>query len=82
MRRPRAWGRTALGTVGPMTSQPDEPTIDDVIEPTESAPRDRQEHGGAPDRLSDDWLQHRTEQERVQAGIEDYDPDEVPSATE
>jgi hypothetical protein len=30
----------------------------------------------------DDMLEHRTEQERVQAGIDDYDPDSVPEATE
>jgi hypothetical protein len=65
-----------------MTDRPDEPYLDDVMQPTESAPRDRQEHGKAPDRLSDDMLEHRTEQERVQAGIDDYDPDAVPEATE
>jgi len=61
---------------------PDEPTLDDVIEPTESAPRDRQEHGKAPAKPNDDELARRTEQERIAAGLEDYDPNEVPSATE
>jgi hypothetical protein len=65
-----------------MTSTPDEPTLDDVIEPTESAPRDRTEHGKAPARPNDEELAHRTEHERVQAGLDDYDPNEVPSATE
>lgn len=58
------------------------PTLDDVIEPEEAAPRDRQEHGKMPPRPNDEELQHRTEQERVEVGLEDYDPDEVPSATE
>ena len=60
----------------------DEPTLEDVMEPQEQAPRDGQEHGKAPQRLNDDELAHRTEQERVAAGLEDYDPDEVPPATE
>ena len=42
------------------------PTLDDVIDPTESAPRDRQEHAKAPMRLNDDELEHRTEQERAE----------------
>lgn len=63
-------------------SEPDEPTLDDVMEPTEPAPRDRQEHGKAPDRLDDDELAHRAEHERVQAGVDDYNPEDVPSATE
>jgi hypothetical protein len=63
-------------------TEPDEPTLDDVIEPTESAPRDRQEHAKAPAKPNDDELAHRTEQERIAAGLEDYDPDEVPPATE
>lgn len=56
--------------------------FDDVIEPTESAPRDRSGHDKQPPRLDDDELAHRTEAERVQVGIDDYDPDEVPPATE
>lgn len=42
----------------------DQPTLDDVIDPTESAPRDRQEHAKAPARLDDEVLEHRTEHER------------------
>jgi hypothetical protein len=57
-----------------------EPNLDDVIQPTENAPHDRSGHGKQPPRLNDDELQHRTEHERVQAGLEDYVPDEVPSA--
>lgn len=59
-----------------------EPNLDDVIEPTEHAPRDRAEHGKAPDRYPDEELEHRTEHERVQAGLADYVPEDVPEATE
>jgi hypothetical protein len=51
-------------------------------EPAEEFRRDRREHGGAPDRLDDDRLARLTEEERVAAGIDDYDPDEVPPATD
>jgi len=44
--------------------------------------RDRREHGGAPQRLDDDELAELTEEERVEAGLDDYDPDEVPPATD
>ena len=44
--------------------------------------RDRREHGGAPDRLDDDQLARLTEEERVAAGLDAYDPDEVPPATD
>jgi hypothetical protein len=44
--------------------------------------RDRREHGGAPQRLDDDQLAEITEDERVEAGLDDYNPDEVPPATE
>src|SRR3712207_1995342 len=44
--------------------------------------RDRREHGGASDRLDDDALTARTEQERVDAGLDDYDPDAVPPAAD
>jgi hypothetical protein len=61
---------------------------EEVREDVMSAPgppevrRDRREHGGAPDRLDDDALAERTEQERVEAGVDDYDPDDVPAATD
>jgi hypothetical protein len=58
------------------------PTLDDVIETTESAPRDRHEHGKTSPRPNDDELQRRTEQERVEIGLDDFDPDSVPPATE
>ncbi len=65
-----------------MTYPHDEPNLDDVLPVTESAPRDRQEHGKAPEHLNDDELARRAEQERIQAGVDDYDPNEVPPATE
>lgn len=61
---------------------PDRPDLDDVIDPEVPAPKDRREHGKFPDRGEDDYLAKRTEQERVAAGLEDYDPDTVPPATE
>ena len=44
--------------------------------------RERREHGGAADRLNDDQLARLTEEERVEAGVDAYDPDEVPPATD
>ncbi|HXT93502.1 MAG TPA: hypothetical protein VN714_30100 [Trebonia sp.] len=44
--------------------------------------RNRREHGGAPQRLNDDQLAELAEEERVDAGVDDYDPDEVPPATD
>jgi hypothetical protein len=44
--------------------------------------RDRREHAGAPDRLDDDRLAHLAEEERVDAGLDAFDPDEVPPATD
>ncbi len=43
--------------------------------------RDRTQHGGAG-RVDDDVLERLTEQERVDVGIADYDPDDVPPATD
>jgi hypothetical protein len=60
------------------------PEVDDVM----SAPgppevtRDRRDHGGAAFHPDDDALAERTEQERVDAGLIDYDPDDVPQATD
>jgi hypothetical protein len=51
-------------------------------EPRARFHRDRHQHGGAADRLDDDRLARLTEEERVEAGLEDYDPDEVPPATD
>jgi hypothetical protein len=44
--------------------------------------RDHREHGGAPQRLDDDKLAEITEDERVEAGLDDFNPDEVPPATD
>ncbi|MGH3218893.1 MAG: hypothetical protein ACRDPY_09330 [Streptosporangiaceae bacterium] len=44
--------------------------------------RDRRVHGGEIDRLDDDKLARLTEEERVAAGLDAYDPDEVPPATD
>jgi len=44
--------------------------------------RDRREHGGAPEHIDDDQLARLTEEERVAAGLDPYDPDEVPPATD
>jgi hypothetical protein len=44
--------------------------------------RDRREHGGASTHRDDEALARRTEQERVEAGVDDYDPNEVPPATD
>jgi hypothetical protein len=55
---------------------------EEPFETSENARRHRREHGGAPMRPDDDELARRTEQERVDAGVDDYDPDEVPPATD
>jgi hypothetical protein len=44
--------------------------------------RDRREHGGASQRLDDDKLAEITEDERVEAGLDAFNPDEVPPATD
>lgn len=58
------------------------PNLDDVIPTTEQAVPDRREHGKTPKHLNDDELEHRTEEERVELGLDEYDPDDVPPATE
>jgi hypothetical protein len=57
-------------------------TEQDLDEPAEEFHRDRREHGGMPEHPDDDRLARLTEEERVAAGIDDYDPDEVPPATD
>ena len=51
-------------------------------EPEQEFHRNRHEHGGASQRPDDDQLARLTEEERVAAGIDAYDPDEVPPATD
>ena len=68
----------------------DRPTGDEVVEDVMSAPgppevrRDRREHGGGgmPGHVDDDALAERTEQERVELGLDDYDPNDVPPAND
>jgi hypothetical protein len=50
--------------------------------PDEEFRRDRREHAGAPAHLDDDRLARLAEEERVEAGLDDYDPDEVPAAAD
>ena len=57
-------------------------TEQDPDQPAEEFHRDRREHPGKLERLDDDHLARLTEEERVEAGIDDYDPDEVPPATD
>jgi len=54
----------------------------DPDEPDAEFHRDRRFHAGAPADLDDDQLARLAEEERVEAGLEDYDPDEVPPATD
>lgn len=58
----------------------DEPTLSDVIEPTEQAIPDHHAHGKSGQHVNDDLLERRTEQERVEIGIDDFDPNSVPPA--
>ncbi len=55
---------------------------EDSDEFAEQFHRDRREHGGASEHLDDDKLARLTEEERVAAGLDAYDPDEVPPATD
>ena len=66
-----------------MTEPNDAPTLDDVIVPEENVPRDRTQHAKDP-HLSDEVLEHRTEQERQAVGSDDADPAgaERPAATD
>jgi hypothetical protein len=54
----------------------------DEDEPKAAFHRERREHGGAASRLNEDQLDELTEEERVEAGLDPYDPDEVPPATD
>jgi hypothetical protein len=55
---------------------------EEPFDTSEEVHRDRREHGGMPLHPDDDELARRTEQERVEAGVDDYDPNEVPPATD
>ncbi len=60
-----------------MTELPDPPPA----EPS-AFHRERREHGGVSARPDDDRLAELTEEERVDLGLDPYDPDEVPPATD
>ncbi len=62
--------------------EPDARADDDIAVPQDDA-RPQQYyrgHAGVPGRLDDDALAAATQQERVDAGLADYVPDEVPNA--
>jgi hypothetical protein len=45
--------------------------------------KDRRVHGGLPEKnLDDDVLAHEAEDERVEAGLDPFNPDDVPPATD
>lgn len=60
---------------------PDEPA-EFADEFDERFHRNRRAHRGEIDRLDEDQLARLTEEERVAAGLDPYDPDEVPPATD
>jgi hypothetical protein len=62
---------------------PDE-VFDDVIPPEDDGlPRPTpQGHAKMPERLDDDALERAVERERVDAGVSDYAPADVPPATD
>lgn len=69
-----------------MSEQPDQDRepFPDVMEPENDAlpPPIHTGHAGQPERLDDDALEHEAQQERVEAGVADYAPDDVPPAAD
>lgn len=63
-----------------MTESDDDAILEDVFPTDEQAIPDRHAHAKTPKHLNDDALEHRTEQERIAAGVADYDPNQVPDA--
>jgi hypothetical protein len=55
---------------------------EEPFETSETVHRDRREHGGLPLHPDEEDLARRTEEERVEAGVDDYDPEDVPPATD
>jgi hypothetical protein len=51
-------------------------------QPASEFRRDRREHGGSPEHIDDEQLARLAGEERVEAGVDDFDPDEVPPATD
>jgi hypothetical protein len=74
------WSQKTQG--GVMSEQDPDEAGEFVEQFPERFHQDRREHGGEIDRLDDDQLARLTEEERVAAGVDDYDPDEVPPATD
>ena len=59
-----------------MTGPHDEPTLDDVIVPEESAPRDRTQHGKDPHLSDEEPVKKKTPPPTLRAGeIPPYDAD-------
>ena len=63
-----------------MTSPHDEPSLDDVITPTEHLVPDPQQHGGLDPRPNDDQIEELVEHERRL--VHGEGGDEVPPATD
>lgn len=57
-------------------------TRDNVNTEAAEGDRDRRFHSGTPAHLDDDELARRTEAARAEAGVTDYDPGDVPPATD
>ena len=64
-----------------MTEQDPEQLPDPDLLP-EDFHRSRREHPGKLERLDDDKLARLAEEERADAGVDAYDPEEVPPATD
>jgi hypothetical protein len=71
----------ASGYRGCVNDAHDTPSLDDVMEPTETARPDRREHAKAPPHPDDDELERRTEHEGAEVGLHDTEPTEEPPAT-
>jgi hypothetical protein len=57
-------------------------TEQNADQPADQFRPDRREHAKASERLDDEQLARQAEEERVAAGLDAYDPDEVPAATD
>lgn len=62
-----------------MSENQEEP-FPEVLPVHEEAHRDRREHGKMPRHIDDEEIERRVEHERVEVGLDDYDPFEVPPA--
>jgi len=76
------WTQAGPAGGGSMSEQdPDEPS-EFAEQFADRFHRHRDEHGGEIDRLDDNQAARLTEEERVAAGVDDFDPEEVPPATD